>query len=220
MKSIFTYGLIIIIGILSNDVLAQNKYLVSNFRAAPGKLIQLMDILKNDGGNHIMRHSQGDHWDLMVIKPIAENDLPEAKILGSNLEQLVSFREDMIASGPLHDEFDARFSLFSFFHVEMFVALAGKHQELFNERVMENIYLSEIERDDNLIFVKELGSKYDMFTLGFYRDIKHYAESADIPIEKENEAAKKAGFESVNTIGTYLRELISEHHDTLAVKVN
>jgi hypothetical protein len=32
----------------------------------------------------------------------------------------------------------------------------------------------------------------------------------------EDAAAKKAGFESVNTIGSYLRSLLLEHHDTLA----
>ncbi len=58
-----------------------------------------------------------------------------------------------------------------------------------------------------------------LFTLGFYRDLKHYAESADIP-EKDQEApAKAAGFEGASHIGTYLRNLISEHHDTLAVAV-
>ena len=58
--------------------------------------------------------------------------------------------------------------------------------------------------------------------VGFWpnRDLKHFAESADIPEEKEEEAARHAGFEAANRIGTYLRTLIHQHHDTLAVAVN
>ena len=81
---------------------------------------------------------------------------------------------------------------------------------------MENVYLKEIGRDDNLIFTKVFGGEADQFTIGFYRDIKHYAESADISEEVENKAAIKAGFEGVHTIGSYLRSLLLSHHDTLA----
>ena len=58
-----------------------------------------------------------------------------------------------------------------------------------------------------------------MFTIGFYRDLKQYAEAGDLPFEREDEAAKKAGFKSVSDIGPYLRSLISAHHDTLAVAI-
>ncbi|MFQ5571000.1 MAG: hypothetical protein ACE5G0_15075, partial [Rhodothermales bacterium] len=58
-----------------------------------------------------------------------------------------------------------------------------------------------------------------VFTLGFYRDIKHFAESADIPLEQEEAAARAAGFDSVYAISPYLRSLIQRHHDTLAVAV-
>ena len=74
----------------------------------------------------------------------------------------------------------------------------------------------KIGRDENLIFTKVMGSEVDLFTIGFYRDIKHFAESADITVEDEEKAAKKAGFDGANYIGSYLRELILEHHDTLA----
>ena len=39
------------------------------------------------------------------------------------------------------------------------------------------------DRPQNLIVVREAGGPWDSFTLGFYRDIKHYAESADLPAE-------------------------------------
>ncbi|MEK6405939.1 MAG: hypothetical protein AABN34_03135 [Acidobacteriota bacterium] len=64
-----------------------------------------------------------------------------------------------------------------------------------------------------------VGSNPDLFTLGFYRNLKHYAESADIPEKDQESAAKSAGFEASNRIGAYLRTLIAAHHDTLAVAV-
>ena len=70
-----------------------------------------------------------------------------------------------------------------------------------------------------MIFVRDQGASWDLFTVGFYRDLKHYAESADIPEVSQEAAAKAAGFESVRGIGPFLRTLIVSHHDTLAVAI-
>ncbi len=101
----------------------------------------------------------------------------------------------------------------------MFRALPGMQAKLKRQREMENDYLRHLQRPANLVFVHNQGASWDLFTVGFYRNLKHYAESADIPEEKENAAAKQAGFESASAIGPYLRTLISSHHDTLAVPV-
>lgn len=220
----------------SNDV----YYKVITMRATPGKLLDLIDVIKVDLKNHdragvekpfLMRHSQGDQWDLLLIYPIkdlgnhfSEGELTKRRENSATLDQgygrpyynLVAWQEESIAEGPSLKEFNERFTKFDYYHVEMFQALAGKQQELLNQREMENVYLTEIGRDTNLIFTKIFGGEVDIFTLGFYRDIKHFAESADIPLETENVAAKKAGFESVYTIGSYLRSLLLKHHDTLA----
>jgi hypothetical protein len=37
------------------------------------------------------------------------------------------------------------------------------------------------ERPETQVFVRDQGAGWDLFTVGFYRDLKHYAESADIP---------------------------------------
>lgn len=60
---------------------------------------------------------------------------------------------------------------------------------------------------------------WDVFSIGFYRDLKRFAESADFSTEQEEAAAKTAGFQAADRIGTYLRSLMAEHHDTLAVAV-
>jgi len=220
----------------TNDV----YYKVITMRAVPGKLLDLIDVIKVDLKNYqragiekpfLMRHSQGDQWDLLLMYPIkdlgthfSQSEMDKRRENSATLDQgygrpyynLVSWQEESIVEGPSLQEFNDRFTRFDYYHVEMFQALAGKQEELLRQREMENVYLTEIGRDTNLIFTKIFGGEVDIFTLGFYRDIKHFAESADIPIEKEDAAAKKAGFESVYTIGSYLRSLLLEHHDTLA----
>ena len=106
-----------------------------------------------------------------------------------------------------------------FFHVEMFEALAGKRAELYHQREMENDYSKLLGLPRNLIFVRDCGAPWDLFTIGGYRDLKHYAESADIPADGQEAAAKAAGFDGSKGIGPYLRTLIALHHDTLAVAV-
>jgi len=67
--------------------------------------------------------------------------------------------------------------------------------------------------------VRDQGAEWDGFTSGCFRDLKHYAQSADVPREAAEAAAKAAGFDSPASIGPYLRRFISDHHDTLAVAI-
>ena len=240
MKRILLFTFLILTVGLNAQQANDTFYQVITMRAAPGKLLDLIDVIKLDLKNYeragiqkpfLMRHSQGDQWDLLLMYPITdlgvhfseeattkrrENSATLDQPYGRRYHALVSWQEEQIVEGPSIEEFNERFNAFDYYHVEMFIALAGKQNELLAQREMENIYLTEIDRDTNLIFTKVFGGEVDCFTLGFYRDIKHFAESADIPIDKENAAAKKAGFESVYTIGSYLRSLLLEHHDTLA----
>ncbi len=221
-------------------------YKVTLIRAAPGHLLDVIETYRNhisvydaagDQRPVMIRHSQGDHWDLMVIEPVrslpayyasdrvarrvsaAEDAGVSPHEFDAHLQQIISWKEETFFSGVSVEEFRRRFDPANYFHVEMFVALPGKGEELYQERVMENEYLRRIGRPQNLVFAKALGGSWDSFTLGFYRDIKHYAESADTPADLQQEAAVAAGFEGADKIGTYLRELISRHNDTLAGKV-
>ena len=122
-------------------------------------------------------------------------------------------------AGPAHAVVDSAFAESAYYHVEMFIALPGKRQALLEERRMENAYLEAIDRPQNLIFTRVAGAAWDMYTLGFYRDIKHFAASADVPEERREAAARRAGFEGADRIGTYLRTLIDAHHDTLGTAI-
>ena len=113
----------------------------------------------------------------------------------------------------------ARWAESGFFHLEMFQGLAGKREELIAQRRMENDYLERIGKDANAIFTRIAGASTDAFTLGFYRDLAHYAEPNAVSDEEAERAAVAAGFEGRGFIGSYLRSLILRHHDTLGVAI-
>jgi hypothetical protein len=207
-------------------------------QAAPGKLLEVIDLYKaslagyKDAGDELplwMRHSQGDHWDLLILIPMksyVEYYNPDRIARRKSqrdwlrkLDELIAWQEDVFVYGPPIDEVRKTVASSAFFHVEMFHSLAGKQSELFKEREMENAYLKTLKRPENLIFVRDQGAAWDLFTIGAYRDLKHFAESAGIPESEQKAAARAAGFEAANRIGPYLRTLISSHHDTLAVSV-
>ena len=207
-------------------------------QAAPGKLLDVIDLYKasiagyREAGDEPplwMRHSQGDHWDLLILIPMksyGEYYNPDRvakrksqKDASARLDELIAWQEDVFVYGPRLDDLRKAFSSSGFFHVEMFDSLAGKQSELLKEREMENAYLKTLKRPENFVFVRDQGAAWDLFTIGAYRDLKHFAESAGIPEAEQEAAAKAAGFEAANRIGPYLRTLISSHHDTLAVSI-
>lgn len=239
MRTILTA---IAVMIFSLPAFSENSYLyrATLVQAAPGKLLPLIDFYKTasqktsgDQAPMWMRHSQGDHWDLLILYPmssyseyykadqgkgssIASRPTPES-LASSN--GLIAWREDTFVYGPPVAEVRKRFESAGFFHVEMFQALPGRDRELYKERAMENDYLSRLKAPDNLIFTRDSGGAWDLFTIGFYRDLKDYAQAADRPQADQDAAAKAAGFEAPSQIGPYLRTLISTHHDTLAVAI-
>ena len=232
--------IIIFFSLFNNNLVnGQDLYKTSLVRASPGDLLELIGIYKQKAIKmeeitgfkpYILRHSQGDNWDLMVIEYIKdyhsyfkEDDKATSTFVpafGERGTELIAYHEEFFVKGPDYNSLMAQFNENGYYHVEMFISLSGKHQELFDERKMENEYLKFLKRPLNFIFARDLGGRWDLFTIGAYRDLTHYAGSALIPEEKEDEAAKQAGFESAGTIGSYLRSLILEHHDTLATKIN
>lgn len=228
--------------ILSFQLSAQEQlYKVTLLRAKPGELLSLIELINQDISNfetylenkpYLLRHSQGDHWDLMLIYPVDDlasyfssvqtDERMESKTIekpyGDNFFNLVSFQEEAIVKGPPVNVFISALEKYRLFHIEIFTSLAGKQNELLEQRLAENQFYAGIEHRPNFIFTRVFGPSWDNFTIGFYEDMHDFA-GPDVPFEKENQAAKEAGFEGVNYIGSYLRSLIAEHHDTLAWKV-
>jgi hypothetical protein len=216
---------------------------VQTVRAAPGMLAELMDLYEEqaaansevgDGDMVWMRHSQGDQWDLMIMFPMGsfgeyyDESRVEARAgvrtasgrTGAELQRAIdaatSVQEDLFARGPGPEDVQARYADAGLFHIEMFIALHNKRDELLQQRRMENAYYTHLDRRTNMIFVRVAGAEWDMFTLGFHPSLLAFAQAGDISAERQSEAALAAGFESANTIGTYLRSLMLRHSDTLA----
>ena len=217
-------------------------YRATLLQAAPGRLVEVLATVKGgwpgvrEAGDELpiaMRHSQGDRWDLLLLFPMgswAEYDAPDRAVRRARaraaasaelarLADATAWTEDVFVLGPPLPATRAALGPAGFFHVEMFEALPGRRGDLFRQREMENDYSRRLGLPENLVFVRDSGAAWDLFTVGGYRDLKHYAEGSDLPEAKSEEAARAAGFDGAKGIGPYLRTLIALHHDTLAVAV-
>lgn len=218
-------------------------YRVTTIRAATGEFQGLLEWHSelNDSGFYakagqdrplLMRHTQGDQWDLLVIVPMqswVDFHSPSASAKRDNAERehaallaksdaLVAFSEDHFAYGPPWSALNTEFDDNGFFHIEMFKAAPGKADALLEQRRMENDYLESTGQVANTIFRRAAGSDIDVFTIGFHPSFEAFAAPAKVTVDEKNVEAKAAGFKSLADISFYLRSLISGHHDTLAVK--
>jgi len=221
-------------------------YKTTFVRAAPGRLLDLIALTKGrmavvdaagDERPLWWRHTQGDQWDLMLLSPMgsyaeyyskdrisrrwnaeAASPLSE-KDFRAGLDACSSWREDVFVMGPSLEDLRKASDGMANYHIEIFIALPGKQAELFKEREMENAYQAGTGRPATLIFVRDQGAAWDLFSLGCYRDLKHWADSGDVPKEKREQAARQAGFKDPDAIGPYMRTLIDMHRDTMGVAI-
>lgn len=215
-------------------------------QAAPGELLELIELYRDEKTlltsvgeepSLWMRHSQGDFWDLFLLYPIgsmseyfddrATTRRSQARSAagrtGAELQVAIdaatAWREEVFVHGPSVQDVKDAWAGAGFFHVEIFQGLAGKRAELLRQRDMENDYLVAIGRAPNHIFTRIAGSASDAYTIGYYVDLKSYASPPEVTDEEEERAAVDAGFQGASFIGSYLRELILRHHDTLATAI-
>lgn len=195
-------------------------YEVTQMRAAQGKLPELIEKAKQwqsslAGKAVIMRHSQGDQWDLMLLAPVS-NEHSAALAFRSLTDYQMTF---LATSDMSWAEMGPRAKAAGMYHIEMFHAGAGKHKELLKERAMENAYLANTGRAGNAIFEVTYGSDVDSFTVGFHKNLQEFAKSPGLSEETSEKAAVDAGFANRADISFYLRRLIVGHHDTVANQV-
>ncbi len=216
-------------------------YRTELIQAAPGKLVEVINLYKQkaalgqqagDEPALWMRHSQGDRWDLLRLVPMksyadyysADRNAAREKAarnssLPAKLRDDIEWEEDVFVYGPPLEALRKGFAEGGFFHVEMFQSAPDHRAELYHEREMENAYSAALGQPTNFIFIRDQGAAWDLFTIGVFRDLKHYAASSDVTPEAQAAAAKAAGFASASDIGPYLRRFILLHHDTLAVAI-
>lgn len=233
------------LGVHAEELEGDYLYGVSTVRAAPGELSALLDWFDawKAADFHeatglpeplVMRHTQGDQWDLLVIEPmeswltyfdeeaaaVRQAESSEHAELIAEYHDLVAFHEDHFAYGPPLRVLRSAWDDSGFFHVEMFHALPGLAGDLMEQRRMENEYLAATGQVQNFIFRRSSGSDVDVFTIGFHESLESFAAPAPASVEEKQNAARDAGFDSLEDISFYLRSLISGHRDTLAVKVD
>lgn len=207
-------------------------------QAAPGRINEEAEYLQSRLAAYdvageprplMIRHSQGDHWDFMLIVPMgrsmgeyfapARMAARERAGLGAayeaKLRELSQWREETVVSGVPVETLRALVDANGYAHVEMMVAVGGKQAALHKEREMENAMLAASGQPVNLIFDRVFGGPWDSYTVGFYKDLKHYAEGSKGSAADNEAAARSAGFASRAAVGQTMRELISTHHDTL-----
>ena len=218
-------------------------YRVEFVRAAPGRLLELIDYVKaqlplyESAGEvrpFVLRHSQGDQWDLLLLVPLGDrltdafssdrvSKRERAGLTGEmrdrKWKEIVAWHEELYVSGPSLADVRREFESAGLAHVEIFQALGGAYDALRREREMEAAFNRNIGRATLLLFEREMaigGAPWDMFTIDLYRDLKHYADATTAPPERQEEAARAAGFASSAVIGPTMRTYIGTHHDTIA----
>jgi hypothetical protein len=245
---IATFGIHSALGAASVPPVAGPSYIYKTtfVRAAPGRLLDLIALYKDrmavldaagDERPLWWRHTQGDQWDLMLLFPMSSYaeyyskeriarriqaadtvSLPSAEFQ-NKIDACTSWKEDVFVMGPPLETLRKASAGMGYYHVEIFIALPGKKAELYKEREMENAYQLGTGRPETLIFVRDQGAAWDMYSLGCYLDLKHWADSGDMTKEQRIEAARKAGFANSDAIGPYLRTLIELHRDTMGIAI-
>ena len=206
-----------------------DDYWITQYRAAPGNFPALLELVSStdwqslDKGRPIfMRHSQGNHWDLMLVSTpcVSSACLRAMREFGDKTGTLVDFEQSFMAwSDTPWTEVRRQAKNAGLFHIEMFHAAAGKLGALQRQRKIENTYLAATDQKENIIFDVQFGSDIDIFTIGFHESMTSFASQGPSSPEAAEKAAVEAGFKNRADISFHLRELIVGHQDTLAVPV-
>jgi len=222
------YILSILLAVTSVSASADD-YWVAQLRAAPGKFPALLELIKTTDWNSLgedtplmMRHSQGNHWDVMLLSAKMTNCKDAACTMAKenyeqSLSSLVDFELNFAAASETNwHQLQADAKNAGMFHIEMFNAGAGKHAALLRQRKIENDYLAKTGQKTNAIFSVTYGSDIDYFTIGFHESLETFAKQGPPSAEAAEKAAVQAGFKNRADISFHLRELLVGHHDTLA----
>jgi hypothetical protein len=218
-------------------------------QAAPGRLVELIDFYQRQQPAYaaageqrplMVRHSQGDQWDLLLLVPLGDagyfspdraarrdrawdasgRSRPE---LERKRQELVAWREELYVRGPAVEEASRAFAAAGLAHLEIFQALPGGYGDLRHERDMEDAFNRAAGRSPLLIFTRDPelgGAGWDLFTIDLYRDLMDYAQRSTVPPATADSAARQAGFGAAADIGPTLRRYIMKHHDTLGTVIH
>lgn len=219
---------------------AHELYRIIFFKAAPGKLPDLIDAYRNapvpdnmTPRPMVFRHQSGNDWDLMVIYPLGAKASMDANA-STPPEAMRKFKErvmsdyawhaDTYASGPPLDVVQRALAVpqsaaqagnaGGLYLVEEDVALAGHHEALgtFLDRDM-----AAARARGSVKFEHVQGAPWDFLVMFRYASWTEYAAAETDPAADDE--ARKQGFADADAVGLEFRTHISAHHDTFASRV-
>jgi hypothetical protein len=219
---------------------AHELYRIHFFKAAPGKLPDLIDAYKNaplpdnmTPRPMVFRHQSGDDWDLMVVYPLGarasmDSNAPAPPEAVRKFKERVmadyAWHSDTYASGPPLDVLQRALAVpqnaaqdgnaGGLYLIEESVALAGHHDEL--GRFLDRDIAAARARG-SVKFEHVQGAPWDFLVVFRYASWNEYAAAETDPAADDE--ARKQGFADDAAIGLEYRTHISAHHDTFASRV-
>lgn len=211
-----------------------DPYRITMIRAAPGEWKEMRAIIESLGEQGAMgedlctipyriRHSQGDQWDFMLLQPYdtLENYFAQGcdkQEWRAAIAAHADFESDWFADGPSHELMKTRAAETGLFHLEMFKARAGMKDELLDSRIRENAIFADIGARENFIWAGNLGSDYDVMTIGMHDSWATYAEHNSAGSDEEWETlSRKHGYDGPGDLAPQLRGFLTSHNDGFAV---
>jgi hypothetical protein len=212
---------------------AREIYRIHFFKAAPGKLADLLDAYlslptpPNTPGPMIFRHQTGDDWDLLVIYPQGAQAHIDANPNYTDAQRKLRERvmgdyiwhTDTYASGPPMADVEKALSLpkdakGGLYLVEDYTALNGHVKQLEDvlTRDMASARAGSAVRFDHV-----QGAPWDFLVIFRYASWQEYVAAETDP--GADDAARKQGFKDSSEVAFALREHMAAHHDTFVGRI-
>jgi hypothetical protein len=238
MNQLLTLGLFLVVTSATGAQPAPTSqphelYRIHFFKAAPGKLPDLMDaylsLPASPGAPRqmVFRHQSGDDWDLLVIYPQGANAHIDANPSYTEAQRKLRERvmsdyiwhTDTYAIGPPLAELekalavpqDAKGGLYL---VEDYRALNG-HLAQLGEVLNRDI--ASARAGGAVRFEHLQGAPWDYLVLFRYASWPEYVAAETDPAA--DELARKQGFKDSSAVALELREHMAAHHDTFASRI-
>jgi hypothetical protein len=199
---------------------AQELYHLHFVKAAPGKLADLIAVYQNapvPAGEQkpvILRHREGDDWDLLVVTPYGKADhtisaaAPSADVMAlyAKVRASAERHTDSFAAGPAWSEAQKAFAGDGIYVVGVYRSANG-HRDQLVETLKKIAASGPAGRTLSLRHVE--GGPFDII------QITRYDSWNDI----DAPPAQNSGFASPQAASLELRQHMAEHHDTICQRV-
>ena len=216
---------------------ARELYRIHFFKAAPGKLPDLVEAYRNaplpDNRTPrplVFRHRVGGDWDLMVIYPLGAkagldaNPGPLPPALARFRERVMAnyaWHTDTYASGPPLAEVEKALAVpeaakgsGGVYLVEHYTALPG-HQKALEDVLRRDL---AIARAGSTVLLEHVqGASWDFLVAFRYASWQEWAAAETDPAA--DDLARRQGFADSDDIGLQLRQHMSAHQDNFLSRV-